>query len=165
MADIRKLMKVLQVQVKIKMRSAVTNLSKKALQKAVDNVPGKDTNSHMADNIINSQFLEDKGNHIQFGFHHSDADALEHGRKSEAFSGTWTQNVKEHIRKTKTGTVNVRKQKRVYKNYRPILTKDGWRMVKESPQIKASDWLKKAADEVFTNEQVVAAEVKKSLEK
>ena len=165
MADLGKLMKVLQVQVKIKMRSAVTNLSEKALQKAVDNVPGKDNNSHMADNIINSKFLDDKGNHIQFGFRHPDADALEHGRNPQSFSGSYTQNVKQHTRKTKTGTVNVRKQKRVYKNHRPTLTKDGWRMVTESPQIKASKWLEKSADKVFKDEQLLAAEIKKSLEK
>ena len=165
MADLGKLMKVLQLQVKIKMRSAVTNLSEKALQKAVDNIPGKDNNSHMADNIINSKFLDDKGNHIQFGFRHPDADALEHGRTPQAFSGSYTQNVKQHTRKTKTGTVNVRKQKRVYKNHRPTLTKDGWRMVTESPQIKASKWLEKSADKVFKDEQLLAAEIKKSLEK
>ena len=61
--------------------------------------------------------------------------------------------------------MNVRKQKRVYKNHRPTLTKDGWRMVTESPQIKASKWLEKSADKVFKDEQLLAAEIKKSLEK
>lgn len=162
MADLQTL---LIAAIKIKMKDAMRSVSDKALQKAVDNVPGKNTNSHMANNIINSKFLADKGNFLQFGFSHPDADVLEHGRNPRSFSGSYTQNVKQHVRKTKSGTVTVKKQRRVYKNHRPRLIDDKWRMVTESPEIKASKWLEKSADKVFKNEQLLAAEIKKSLEK
>ena len=166
MADLTDNIKALLVAtIKIKMKDAMRSVADKALQKAVDNVPGKNTNSPMANNIINSKFLADKGNFLQFGFSHPDADALEHGRNPQSFSGSYTQNVKRHVRKTKNGTVNVKKQRRVYKNHRPIVVDDKWRMVTESPEIKASKWLEKSANKVFENEQLLAAEIKKSLEK
>ena len=112
---------------------------------------------------------------MQFGFKdNEEADALEKGAPAKPFSGTFTQNVKEHKRelgKPKTSTqkiartlrlkkkrsTTVKKHTRTYKNMKPVQLANGdWIISKGIPKRKGKQPLYKGISKIMKDDNHLA---------
>ena len=82
-----------------------------------------------------------------------------------SFSGTYTQRVPQHTRKTKRGNVSVRKHTRKYKNHRPMNINNRWFMATQTPDRKPTKWLETIAERMFEDETLLAKQIKLELER
>ena len=151
-------------QIEERIKTAMMNIIDLVLVEAKDNMPSG-VSPIMRENILKSQFKHNKGSSVNFGFTHKDADALEKGQSPIPFSGTYTQKVSRHTRKTKRGDVPVRKHTRKYKDHRPININNRWFMATQTPEKKPTKWLGTIAERMFEDEALLAKQIKLELER
>ena len=151
-------------QIQEKLKAAMMNIVGLVLTEAKNNLPSG-VSPIMRENILRTQFKHDKGSSINFGFTHADADVLEKGQSPIPFSGTYTQRVPQHTRKTKRGNVSVRKHTRKYKNHRPMNINNRWFMATQTPDRKPTKWLETIAERMFEDETLLAKQIKLELER
>jgi len=151
-------------QIEERIKTAMMNIIDLVLVEAKDNMPSG-VSPIMRENILKSQFKHNKGSSVNFGFTHADADVLEKGQSPIPFSGTYTQRVPRHTRKTKRGNVSVKKHTRTYKNHRPMNIDNRWFMAAQTPDRKPTKWLGTIAERMFEDETLLAKQIKLELER
>ena len=147
-----------------KIKAAMMNIVDLVLTEAKDNLPSS-VSPMMRENILRTQFKHDKGSSVNFGFTHAEANVLEKGQSPIPFSGTYTQRVPRHTRKTKRGNVSVKKHTRTYKNHRPMNIDNRWFMATQTPDRKPTKWLGTIAERMFEDETLLAKQIKLELER
>ena len=175
----------ISIVIKKAIRDALVTFCKEQAEAVMADIIKKNTNDkELSTSLRSSKFFtnSNRGSNqyklkskMEFGFKDNEkADALEDGGKAEPIIGTFTQNVREHIREfgkpqsrrrkiaravnlIKKQSTKVKKHTRTYKNMKPVQLANGdWIIAKMTLPRKKTQPLAKGINKIMEDESLIA---------